>query len=102
MEFNKAETIRNLKTLEIAIMETLNDVDLVQKSGTELTKALDNLDQTGNDLAFVRILIDKVECGQITEFPLVEKTNFMTGEAYLEEPDRPRCCSPSTELFWTM
>jgi hypothetical protein len=33
---------------------------------------------------------------------LVERTNFMSGEAFLEEEDRPFFCSPSSETFWTM
>lgn len=30
------------------------------------------------------------------------KTNHLTGEEYLERYDTPDCCSPSTELYWSM
>jgi hypothetical protein len=33
---------------------------------------------------------------------MVERTNLMTGKTYMEDKDTPRCCSPSSELFWTM
>jgi hypothetical protein len=33
---------------------------------------------------------------------MVERTNFMTGEKYMEDINTPRSCSPSTELYWSM
>ena len=33
---------------------------------------------------------------------MVERTNLMTGKTYLERRDTPRCCSPSSEAFWSM
>lgn len=33
---------------------------------------------------------------------LVQRENLMTGELYWEPRNRPRCCSPSSELFWSM
>jgi len=51
---------------------------------------------------FVRGLMDDIECNRITEFPLVERTNFMSGKTFLEEPDRPYYCSPSSETYWSM
>ena len=102
MEFNKAEIVSNLKILESAILKARDDIDLNQKSGIDLTKAFSDLDQIGDDLACVRILIDKIECDQITEFPLVERTNFLSGKTFLEEPDTPYYCSPSSETYWSM
>jgi hypothetical protein len=96
MEFNKTETIRNLK----ALGEVIEKKWIMISGDSNINPQLMN--EVKNDLMFLRGLMDDIECDRITEFPLVEKTNFMTGEAYLEEPDRPRCCSPSTELFWTM
>ena len=32
---------------------------------------------------------------------MVEKTNLMTGEKFMERSDRPFCCSPSSETFWS-
>lgn len=32
---------------------------------------------------------------------MVEKTNFMSGEKYMERSDTPYNCSPSTETFWS-
>lgn len=32
----------------------------------------------------------------------VERTNFMTGEKYLEDVNTPHSCSASTETFWSM
>jgi len=102
MEFNKTEIINNLKALESAILKARDNIDLNQKSGMDLTKAFSDLDQIGDDLACVRILMNKIECDQITEFPLVERTNFMSGKTFLEEPDRPYYCSPSSEAYWSM
>ena len=102
MEFNKTEIINNLKALESAILKARDNIDLNQKSGMDLTKAFSDLDQIGDDLACVRILVNKIECDQITEFPLVERTNFMSGKTFLEEPDRPYYCSPSSEAYWSM
>ena len=102
MEFNKVEIVNNLKTLESAILKARDDIDLNHKSGMDLTKAFNDLDQIGDDLACVRILIDKIECDQITEFPLVERTNARFGTTFLEEPDTPYYCSPSSEAYWSM
>jgi hypothetical protein len=33
---------------------------------------------------------------------LVERTNIMTGQKFMEPADRPYFCSPSSETFWTM
>jgi len=59
------------------------------------------MNEVKNDLMFLRGLMDDIECDRITEFPLVEKTNFMSGKTFLEEPDRPYFCSPSSETFWS-
>ena len=32
----------------------------------------------------------------------VEKVNLMTGETYMESVNRPLCCSPSSETYWSM
>lgn len=33
---------------------------------------------------------------------MVEKTNLMSGEKYMEAEDTPNCCSPASETFWSM
>ena len=33
---------------------------------------------------------------------LVERTNIMTGEKFMEPADRPYFCSPSSETYWSM
>jgi hypothetical protein len=33
---------------------------------------------------------------------MVERTNIMTGARYQEDVNTPRCCSPSSETFWSM
>ena len=33
---------------------------------------------------------------------LVERTNFMTGEKFMEPADRPYFCSPRSETYWSM
>jgi hypothetical protein len=96
MNFDKKTTLRNLK----ALGQVIEKKWIMISGDSNINPQLMN--EVKNDLMFLRGLMDDIECDRITEFPLVEKTNFMTGEAYLEEPDRPRCCSPSTELFWTM
>jgi len=96
MKLDKNPMLRKLAYLEMKIEEK-NDMirdnaDINEELRTECYE----------DLLFVRGLINDIDSGEITEFPLVEKTNFMTGDVYLEDPDTPRSCSPSTELFWTM
>jgi hypothetical protein len=90
MNFDKTAIIANLKNLE----EIIADYHMTCNINVER--------QCYNDLMFVRGLMDDIECDRITEFPLVERTNFMSGEAFLEEEDRPFFCSPSSETFWTM
>lgn len=36
------------------------------------------------------------------EVVMVERTNIMTGKKYMEASDTPRCCSPASELYWSM
>jgi hypothetical protein len=33
---------------------------------------------------------------------LVERTNIMSGEKFMEPADRPYFCSPRSETYWTM
>ena len=33
---------------------------------------------------------------------MVERTNLMTGQKYMEDVNTPNCCSPSSETFWSM
>jgi hypothetical protein len=33
---------------------------------------------------------------------MVEKRNAMTGETFWEADNTPRCCSPASELYWSM
>ena len=96
MEFNKAATLRNLKALGNVIEKKwimLSDDPNINPNLIEEVK---------HDLMFVCGVMDDIECGRIIEFPLVEKTNLMSGKTFLEEPDRHPCCSPSSELFWSM
>ena len=32
----------------------------------------------------------------------VTRVNFLTGAEYQESVNTPRCCSPSSELYWSM
>ena len=32
----------------------------------------------------------------------VERVNLMTGQKYMEDVNTPRCCSPSSEAYWSM
>jgi len=32
----------------------------------------------------------------------VERVNMMSGERYMESVNTPRCCSPSSEAYWSM
>ena len=34
--------------------------------------------------------------------PWKKVKNLMTGAEFLIAPDTPRCCDPSTELYWSM
>jgi len=95
MNFDKKTTLRNLKALGQVI-----EKKWVMISGdNNINPRLMN--EVKNDLMFLRGLMDDIECDRITEFPLVEKTNFMSGKTFLEEPDRPYFCSPSSETFWS-
>ena len=33
---------------------------------------------------------------------MVEKVNAMTGKTYMEADNTPSCCSPASELYWSM
>lgn len=33
---------------------------------------------------------------------MVERVNLMSGKKYMELADTPRCCSPSSETYWSM
>ena len=33
---------------------------------------------------------------------MVERTNLMTGQKYMEDVNTPRCCSPASEAYWSM
>ena len=95
MEFSKTQIINNLKELENAI--SVDGLEAVISGHDEADIA-----KIKEDLMFVRGLMDDIECGRITEFPMVEKTNLMTGNVYLEDPDTPISCSPASETFWCM
>lgn len=95
MEFNKTSIIRNLKTLESVIIDWYDFLQSPMYSDYVRNK-------TKEDLMFVRGLMDDIECDRITEFPMVERTNAMSGKTFLEDADTPYFCSPSSETFWSM
>jgi hypothetical protein len=95
MNFDKKTTLRNLK----ALGEVIEKKWVMISGDNNINPRLMN--EVKNDLMFLRGLMDDIECDRITEFPLVEKTNFMSGKTFLEEPDRPYFCSPSSETFWS-
>ena len=33
---------------------------------------------------------------------MVERTNILSGEKYMEASNTPNCCSPSSEAYWAM
>ena len=39
---------------------------------------------------------------QLADSNLVERTNYMTGEKFMEPADRPYFCSPRSETYWSM
>ena len=88
MEFNKTEIIRNLNALEAEIRKVMPQA----ASGVPEYE----------DLMFVRGLMDDIECDRITEFPMVERTNLMSGKTFLEDADTPIYCSPASETYWSM
>ena len=105
MQINKTETIRNLKVLESEILDRMTAL-------TEATDMLEVADLTidavasevkmSEALMFIRVLIDDIDSGRITEFPMIERTNIMTGNTFLEDEDTPYHCSPSSEAYWSM
>jgi len=95
MNFDKEVTLRNLKALACTIEKKWIMLDGDPNINSDL------IDEVKHDLMYVCGVMDDIECDRITEFPLVEKTNFMTGKTYLEEPDLPYFCSPSSETFWS-
>lgn len=96
MNFDKKTTLRNLKALSNVIEEKW---DMLARDRANVDPAL--IEKVINDHFYIRGIMDDIECDRITEFPLVEKTNFMTGKTFLEEPDLPYFCSPSSETFWS-
>jgi len=104
MKFDKNTLLSNLKALEMKI-EYAREQYLRNANDPTDDQSVTNMFNAGkcrDDLIFLRGLIDDIECGRITEFPLVEKTNLMTGKSYLEDADTPLCCSPASETFWSM
>jgi len=96
MKFNKMETLRNLKTLEHTIALSSGSYRK-DSEGFSIMRP-----QAWYDILFLRGLMDDIECDRITEFPMEERTNIMSGETFLEEEDTPYFCSPSSETFWSM
>lgn len=50
---------------------------------------------------------DEYAVASIQEFDtkvvkMVEKTNLMSGEKFMERSDTPYYCSPSSETYWSM
>jgi len=96
MEFNKKATLRNLKALE-AVIAKKNDM-----IGGDPNINPNLVSECYEDLMFVRGLMDDIECDRITEFPMVERTNLMSGKTFLEDADTPIYCSPASETYWSM
>jgi hypothetical protein len=44
----------------------------------------------------------KIVKQEVAPVTMIEKTNLMTGKKYMEASDTPRCCSPASELYWSM
>jgi len=96
MEFNKTETLRNLKNLEQTIRNKYQSINGDPNINPQL------IEEVKNDYYFVIDLMDDIECDRITEFPMVERTNIMSGKTFLEDKDTPHFCSPSSETYWSM
>jgi hypothetical protein len=62
-----------------------------------------NASSTGDIVIREDYKIDTAEDYRVA-FPvkMVEKRNAMTGKTYMEADNTPRCCSPSSELYWSM
>lgn len=104
MTFDKNAILRKLTYLEMKI-EYAREQYLRNANDPTDDESIANMFSAAkcrDDLAFVRGLMDDIECGRITEFPMVEKTNLMSGKTYLEDPDTPLCCSPASETYWSM
>jgi len=97
MNINKKQTILKLKDLEGVIMQRrdrfIHEPDV---------RDLDRAQEATDDLMFVRGLMDDIECDRITEFPMVERINLMSGKTFLEDADTPIYCSPASESYWSM
>jgi len=105
MEFNKKVVLRNLKALEAEIKNRVAEAaagDVTDVSIDDLMADCKAEDKMNEDLMFVRGLMDDIECDRITEFPMVERTNLMSGKTYLEDEDTPLSCSPASETYWSM
>jgi len=96
MKLDKNPMLRKLAYLEMKIEKKGSMI----RDNSDISEELRT--ECYEDLLFVRGLMDDIECDRITEFPMVEKTNLMTGKVYLEDPDTPHFCSPSSETFWSM
>ena len=104
MKLDKNPMLRKLAYLEMKI-EAAREGYLRNANDPTDDESVANMFNAGkcrDDLMFVRGLMDDIECGRIDEFPMVEKTNLMTGKVYLEDPDTPISCSPASETFWSM
>ena len=56
-----------------------------------------------NNLAgFEKFAYEEYTVYRTTIEKMVERTNMMTGKKYMESVNTPRCCSPSSESYWSM
>jgi len=62
-----------------------------------------NASNTGDIVVREDYDIDTAEAyREVFPVKMVEKTNAMTGKKYMEADNTPRCCSPASELYWSM
>jgi len=96
MDFDKATLLANLKTLQGVIMTKYKMIT----GDPNINPLL--IEEVKNDYYFVTGLIDDIVRERITEFPLVERTNMVSGRTFLEEPGTPPYLSPACEAYWSM
>ena len=64
-----------------------------------LTRLLRTIDEPDN---VFWVVMSSDEYREKFPVKMVERTNLMSGQKYMEAEDTPNCCSPASERYWSM
>ncbi len=95
--------------MEYVIINTKTDKPVTKYYGVVMYEtesgakcAATRLSKKTNILHQVMPYMDYIEKLRAKPVKMVERTNLMSGEKYMEAEDTPLCCSPASEMYWSM